>query len=132
MLARLATHYHRPDFGPAQVKLMILDFIEDLSDYTVAEIEIAVRDYRRNPENKFFPKTADLRETCTANRKERASAVGGGGPKLVPQFGESRPMRWWDKPKQLWRSHWREEEIPEAEQATYYARKAKLAARPAA
>jgi hypothetical protein len=39
---------------------MVLDFLEDLAPFTIAEIEVAIRNYRRDPKNKFFPTPAQL------------------------------------------------------------------------
>jgi hypothetical protein len=115
MLVRLASHYHRPDFGPAQVKYMVLDFIEDLADYTLAEIETAIREYRRDTENRFFPRTADILEICHENRKHRAHVLGCDHVSREPEFGESRPIRWWSQRRSFWKPHWREAEVPAGE-----------------
>lgn len=54
-LSRLALFYWRPDFTPAQVRLLMGDFLRDLEPYSAADIAQACDTYRRDPESKFFP-----------------------------------------------------------------------------
>lgn len=60
ILSRLSLHYWRPDFGPGQVRLLLADYLDDLHGYSVEAINAACTQYRRNPENKFFPRSGDL------------------------------------------------------------------------
>lgn len=94
---------------------MVLDFIEDLADYTVAEIETAIREYRQDIENRFFPRTADILEICRGNRNHRASVLGCGRPYREPEFADSRPIRWWSQRRAFWKPNWRESEVPVGE-----------------
>lgn len=61
LLAKLALHYYRPDFGPTQVKQLIEDFLDDLETWSVYSVERACRAYRNNPENRFFPTPGQLK-----------------------------------------------------------------------
>lgn len=121
-LTKLASHYWRPDFGEAQAKQMIRDYVEDLEEFSVVEVEAAARDYRRNPKNEFFPRSGQLRDLIYAVRKDRADVER--YPRRAPQ--ESRPIMWWMT--HPWKPHWRESEIPEDDRPVYERRKAKAAA----
>lgn len=61
-LARLALHYWRPDFTPAQAKLLLADFLHDLQGYPPKDVEYACAAYRQNPENRFYPTPGQLLE----------------------------------------------------------------------
>lgn len=112
MVAKLGAHYYRPDFGPEQVKHMALDFIEDLSQYPVCEVEAAFAAYRRNPENRFFPTPGMIRGIIDAARADiaRMSRI---SDKPLP--ADPRPTMWWAQPRQLWKAAWRESEVPAGE-----------------
>lgn len=60
ILGKLALHYWRPDFTPEQSKQLYLDYVEDLMPYAVVAIGEAAKEWRRNPANKFFPKSGEL------------------------------------------------------------------------
>lgn len=91
--------------------MLTADYAEDMGHCTIAEIEVAVREYRRSAENQFFPKVGQLLEIIMSNRKHRAE-VGPSGPRLVPEFGKPRPTAWWMQAKQLWQADWKESEVP--------------------
>lgn len=55
MLIELSSHYYRPTFSAGQYRALISDFVTDLGGYDLAAIKTAVEEYRRDPENKFFP-----------------------------------------------------------------------------
>ncbi len=59
-LIQLGSHYWTPDFTRAQSNALLEDYIEDLADCSVTQLEIACRDWRRNVENKRFPRSAEL------------------------------------------------------------------------
>lgn len=59
ILARLSLHYWRPDFTEAQFKLLLEDYIFDLSGYTPTEVHNACAAYRRK-ESQFFPKPGEI------------------------------------------------------------------------
>lgn len=119
MIAKLATHYYRPDFGPEQVKHMTHDFIEDLEEFAMSDVENAFRDYRRNAENKFFPTTGAIRAIVLKAVKDRALSARF-NENLRPLWPDSRPCRWWDHPKSRWKASWLESEIPEDERKAFY------------
>lgn len=56
----MSLHYWRPDYTPEQARLVIEDYLDDLADFLPSEIERACMTFRRNPENKFFPKSGEL------------------------------------------------------------------------
>lgn len=116
MLAGLSSHFWTPDFTPAQAAARFKDYTEDLGGCTVAEIEIAIRDYRLKPKipgkMKPFPGTDDLLEIVQANRKHRRELD---RKPVKLQFGDSRPILWWMQAKQLWKPHWSESQVPAGE-----------------
>lgn len=61
-LTKLAMHYWRPDFTPGQMRHLMADYLEDLRGHSPAEIADACARYRRNPENKFYPRSGQLLE----------------------------------------------------------------------
>lgn len=93
---------------------MALDFIEDLEEFAIPEIEAAIREYRRNPKNKYFPTPGQLRELAIAEMRHR-NLQQSRGDGLKPQFGDSRPIRWWYRPREKWNASWREADIPQDE-----------------
>lgn len=127
MLAGLSSHFWTPDFTPAQAAARYRDYAEDLGGCTIAEVEVAIRDYRLKPKipgkMKPFPGSDDLLEMIVANRKHRKDLERLGGPVKV----DSRPLCWWSRPPEQWKPHWREEDIPEPSRETYYGLKAKRA-----
>lgn len=110
MLAALAVHYYRPDFTPGQAKSLIGDMVEDLAEFTVPEIEVAIRGWRKDASKRFFPRGAELAELIRADRKHRRT-IGRTGV-AVSEFGDSRPIMWWLQQRKFWKPHWREDEIP--------------------
>lgn len=60
-LSELALIYYRPDFGPAESKAVLRQYLDDLREFAVKDILHAVQAYRRNPENNFFPHPGALR-----------------------------------------------------------------------
>jgi len=59
-IAQLSLIYWRPDFTPQQFKFAIAAYLEDFRKLSVYQVEMACREYRRNPENKFFPTPGQL------------------------------------------------------------------------
>lgn len=112
MIVKLASHYHRPDFGPEQAKHMALDFIEDLSDYTIGEIDNSIKAYRRDAKSKFFPTPGHLIAIIVAARKERADMD---KISTKPLPNDPRPHLWWMQSRTLWKPHWLECEVPAGE-----------------
>lgn len=111
LLSRLAIHYYRPDFTEGQAKLLIQDYVHDLADFAVCDVEAAIRDYRQQPTKgkaKYFPDSAQLRELATENAKHRSKMS---APERKP-YHQSRPNAWYLRPRAQWESHWHEDEIP--------------------
>lgn len=115
-MTALASHFWRPDFKPAQAAQMYKDYAEDLAGCTIAEVEVAIREYRLRPKipgkMKPFPGSDDLLEIVRANRKHRQELDRIGKPAAV---ADPRPLKWWFKPKGMWSAHWRESEVPAGE-----------------
>lgn len=126
MLSKLAVHYYRPDFTEAQAKSLISDMVEDLSDFAVHEVESAIRAYRRDANNKFFPTSGALREPILDERKEQRH-LERIGKRPLPT--DPRPIMWWMLPEQLWKPHWRETDIPIEWIAAFQKRRERKAAR---
>ena len=119
-LSRLAIHYYRPDFTESQAKSLVADMVEDLSEFRPDEIENAIRDWRRDPEKRFFPRAAELAQIVRAIRKQRRET--GDGTRAVPEFGEARPFGWEYTPRQFWKPHWRVSDLDSARDPTRRAR----------
>lgn len=62
ILSKLALHYWRPDFTPAQVNLLMGDYLDDLEGKSPYDVDAACRQYRSNPDNQYFPRTGQLLE----------------------------------------------------------------------
>jgi len=116
MLIRLSAHYYRPDFTEAQAKALIRDMVEDLEEFTIFDVEVAIRTYRRDPANRFFPRAADLRGLIEADRKERR--ITGGKVRGEPEFPDSRPAMWEYTRKRFWQRHWSADDLNTANDPT--------------
>lgn len=121
-LAELATIYHRADFSEAQAQILIKTYVSDLAEFAIVDIEDAIRTYRRNPKSKFFPLVGELIELAQKAAAGRRSVPG--GPRMVPEFGEPRPILWWLRRRKVWEPHWKESEIPANEREPYFRWKA--------
>jgi len=111
MLSQLAIVYYRPDFTEGQARQLIATLVSDLEEFDLAEIDMAIKLYRRDPANEFFPKPAALRAIVLNGRKERA-ALDRVGPKITPV---NRPLMWWHRPKSRWNIGWIEADVPAGE-----------------
>ena len=60
LLGQLALHYWRPDFSEGQARQLYTDYLDDLRPYSVADIDRAMKSYRRNGDNKFYPTSGQL------------------------------------------------------------------------
>jgi hypothetical protein len=60
LLGKLAVHYWRPDFTPGQARQLYADYVDDLREYALSDINDAMVKYRRNAESKFFPTSGQL------------------------------------------------------------------------
>lgn len=113
LLSRLAIHYYRPDFAEGQVKLLIQDYLQDLRSYAPPQIEEAIREYRQNAENRFFPTTGQLLgilKGIFAQPASRSAMTGRPLPKSMPNL-------WWFKPREQWHlfGNWKESNVPMGE-----------------
>jgi hypothetical protein len=117
----LAVHFYRPDFTEAQAKSMITDMVRDLAGLDIRDLERGIAVYRQTPfplgKFKPFPDSGTLIRLANVERNHRVEIEGKQAVK--PQFGESRPIMWWMQPPYLWRSHWREADIPESQRAGF-------------
>ena len=126
-LSRLAIHYYRPDFTEGQAKALMQDMVEDLSEFRPDQIENAIRDWRRDPEKRFFPRAAELAQIIRASCK-RSSEIGDRA-RAVVEFGESRPIGWEYLRKQFWKPHWQVSDLDRARDPERRARYEKWVAR---
>jgi hypothetical protein len=123
LLARLAIHYYRPEFTERHAALMIEDFAIDLADFAVPDIEEAIRCYRQNGRNKYFPTSGQLRDLAKEIRKDRQDIQAHGSSSFDrrgQEFGETRPSMWWLLRREWWKPHWTENQIPEKEKPDYF------------
>lgn len=118
LLSRMAVHYYRPDFTEAQAKVLIGDMVDDLHGFGVYEIEKALREYRQNAKEKFFPKSGQLIALINAAKAEANWHEKHSKP-ATPEFGDSRPIRWWQISRRFWKPHWRVDDIPADERQSY-------------
>lgn len=123
LLVRLAGHYYRADFTPEQALAMIEDMVLDLSEYAVHDVEQGIAGYRRDPRNKFFPKSGELREASERARSDRLAAEreaarppssGKHNPYAHFEFGDSRPLCWENQRRRFWKPHWHEDDLNRA------------------
>ena|GEM_PF-3768061 len=113
LLAGLTGHFYRPEMAQGLAKQVLLDFIEDLADFDISDIEAAVKTYRQNPVNKKFPSPGQLRELAiVAQRERRARAEHQSSTPRSVQF--ERPNLWWMIPREHWSrfGNWMESEVP--------------------
>lgn len=121
VLLQLGSHYWTPDFTPSQAKHLLADYLEDLERFTLGEVEVACRDWRRNVANKKFPRSAEIVELIRDNKRHVVEASStaerrAAGPDGVAYpDGKSRPCMWWHLSKQLWKPDWREADVPVGE-----------------
>ena len=103
-------HYHRLDFTEGQARSVIADMLGDLMEYAVVDIETAAEEYRRDPKSQFFPKPGQLRALAGVAAKARSVRA---NVKALPT--DVRPSLWWMQSKAVWKSHWKEHEVPAGE-----------------
>lgn len=111
LLIRLGSHYWPKDFTPSQAKHLLIDYLEDLNKYRVAEVEHFCRDWRTNAAKKKFPLVAEIIAAIDQARRDIAEAAAARErPAIV-----ARPMLWWMQPKQIWNVDWLESQVPAGE-----------------
>lgn len=96
------------DMTEAQWDQFAEDYITDLSEFAVVEIDSAFLAYRQDPQSKGFPKPGRLRELAGRARADRIAVN-------QPRIVGARPFLWWTKPKRLWKESWHESEVPHGE-----------------
>jgi len=74
--------------------------------------------------------SGQLRKLCAEHRKEDSAASK--RERIKFQFGEGRPLFWWLKPREQWRSNWLESDIPLEEVRRWHERNERLAAKKSA
>ena len=89
--------------------MLISDMIEDVAEFSYADVKAACREHRLDANEKYFPNSAKLRKRCMDTRREREAREAG---TAHPQYGDSRPIMWWTQPRELWKPHWRVSDIP--------------------
>jgi hypothetical protein len=109
LIAAMAGHFYKDDVAPEQIAMKTIDFCLDLADYTTTEIQSAFTNYRQDSKNKTFPRPGQIRDLCGHERADRLAAS---RPRPVL---DSRPMRWWDRPKDRWEPNWLEGDVPQGE-----------------
>jgi hypothetical protein len=128
MLMRLASHYYRPDFTPAQAAARMDDMVRDLEEFYSCDVDAAITNYRRDAKSKGFPTSGVLRQLARDARFMREQperAASSGNQRVKFEFGDSRPQMWWTQNRILWKPHWREDEIPAEWRENYFTIKAK-------
>jgi hypothetical protein len=103
-------HYWRPDFTPEQMRYLMADYLEDLGHIEPERVEAACRQWRRNPENKFFPKIGELLELLKPEWEPRSHLPTFRAPPALPapkgpirsvadilrQYGFAKAARRWE------------------------------------
>lgn len=110
---RLGMTYVSRDFTADQAKVVMADYVSDLAEFTVFDVETAIREFRRDKKSEFFPKPGVLYNLSCVARRERIEREDYRRNK--PEFRASRPHLWWMLPKEVWRQEWRESEVPAGE-----------------
>lgn len=111
LLAGLQTQFWQEDISVEQNAFKTIDFITDLAEFKIEEIQAAIQTYRRDPSRTKMPTSGQLRSLAL---KERADAIAAAQPKVRAEF-PGRPMRWWLQSKNCWQPHWLESEVPRGE-----------------
>lgn len=93
VLMRLQAHYWRPDFSPAQAKALYADFFEDLAHLPPDILEDAIRIYRRDPDEAYFPHPGALLGRAAPLIEERRRAISRLGRALKESAREAELTR---------------------------------------
>lgn len=83
--------------------------VEDLASYGVSEVDTAIKAYRRDGNNRFFPTSGQIIAILDEWRKEARQTSRISDKTLA----ESRPLMWWMLPRKLWKPNWREADAPD-------------------
>ena len=122
-LLQLGSHFWTPDFTRAQARALLADYLDDLGKFSINEVEVACRDWRRDVKNTKFPRAAQICALIEQDRKDRrerkASTDKGFKPSAMDKRpypdGQSRAILWWHLPRKLWKPEWRESDVPDGE-----------------
>lgn len=95
--------------------MLIRDMVEDLAEFSLGEIDSAIKNYRQNPANKYFPVSGQLRAPILEARRDQRQM----DRISTKPLAESRPLMWWYGPKKFWKAHWSEDDIPSFARAEY-------------
>lgn len=124
-ISRLALHYWRPDLAERHAKLVVQDFIEDLSEFSTEAVEDACRAYRRDPGSKHFPKPGELRSLAAEAQTTRFNSTSASTASSRINDLCFRPALWWLHPENHWKTHWKPDDIPEPDRTAWYRRRQK-------
>jgi hypothetical protein len=116
MLFRLIPHFPRTDLTQEQIASRFRDMTEDLAMYSLPEIDAAMRVFRTDPKNKYYPGSGALIGLMDAARRDkREMAKLKGEPGRTPfEFGDSRPHSWEYQRKRFWAKHWSVDDLNKA------------------
>lgn len=89
-LMKLQVLYWRPDFSPAEAKAFYAIHIEDLSDVPPDILDDAIREYRTDPDSRFFPHPGAIRGRARPKLAERRCAI----DRLKYALEEAPPIKW--------------------------------------
>lgn len=92
VLNKIALHYWRPDFEPSQFKHLMGDYLNDLAAYSPDDVEAACESFRRNPDNKFYPRVGELLAILKPKRDQFDK------PSHLPKYSTPREMLYPQKP----------------------------------
>lgn len=123
LLAGLTGHFYRPDMAQGLARQVLLDFVQDLREFDLSDIEAAVKAYRQDPTSKKFPTPGQLRELAQeaqSDRRARANATTSShGGTARPAQGD-RPNLWWMQPREHWPIFWSERDVPMGEKVKHH------------
>lgn len=63
-IARLILHYPMTNMSEDEKTILLEDYIEDLAEFPASIIAKICKEYRIDPKNEFFPKSAKLIDKC--------------------------------------------------------------------
>ena len=88
LLIGLAEYFEKA-LTPGQLSM----YSEDLEEFTLEEIGLAIQAVRRNPAQKFFPLPASLREEIVGNARDEALEASNRILEGMTRFGYTNPER---------------------------------------
>jgi hypothetical protein len=92
---------------------MIADYVLDLAEFAICDVEDACKAYRKDPASEFFPKPGQLFKLASVARRDRNAAEKFAETRgRIPEEKDQRPILWWMQSTKCWPRHWRESEVP--------------------